>query len=233
MKRVLAAIILSILVSGFAPGAALAGPDEYIGDAAIYTLSGGSAGVKPNILFIIDNSNASMNVSVGYAYDPANDSPYAGTFNSWDIYIGNNQGEFSTVLLANADNTLSNLTCSTDIDDAAGTQTIKESLLTYGSYASAGSADHPNIAANGSCATGPKGDVYVLGDYLNYLNSTASAPDGTGVCVSDFGGPVIVEGGSNPTKNNRYKLMVDHTAAATNLPGVGANWDTYWDYVGG
>ena len=47
MKQALAAITLCILALGVSPGTVLAGPDEYIGDAGIYTLAGGSVGVKP------------------------------------------------------------------------------------------------------------------------------------------------------------------------------------------
>lgn len=242
MKRALAAITLSILALGFAPVGALAGPDEYIGDAAIYTLAGGANGFKPNILFIIDNSKASLNVSAGFAYDKtkryrydADTSTYeAGAYNPWDIYVGDNQGDFSTVRVANSDSTLGNLTCATDIDaDDTVVETIRDSLLNHGSYAGAGAASHPNISSSGGCQTAPKGEVYLLGNYLNYLNSTMSDPDGTDTCVASTAEvPIIVAGGTNSTKNQRYQLKATHTAAAADLPGDGANWGDYWAHVG-
>jgi type IV pilus assembly protein PilY1 len=238
MKQALAAITLCILALGVSPGTVLAGPDEYIGDAGIYTLAGGSVGVKPNILFIIDNSFASQNVSVGFAYDPG--TTYSGTYNPWDIHVGDNLGGFSNVRLANETNALTALTCDTDIDDNPDTtETIKDSLLLYGSYAGAGAASHPNIGSNGGCQTAPKGEVYLLGNYLNYLNTSPGDPDGTGSCLSAQdadGGVIIVAGPTNPTKNNRYQLKTDHTAAADNKPGDDVDapdWTTYWDYIGG
>jgi type IV pilus assembly protein PilY1 len=238
MKRALAAITLSILALGIAPGSALAGPDEYLGDAAIYTLAGSSDGIKPNILFVIDNSFASQNLSVGYSYDK--DKIYrfnsitgvfdADAYNPWDIYAADNLGGFSSVHLANADNTLPSLTCATDLDPlTADVETIKQSFQTNGSYVGSGSASHPNISSTGGCATAPKGEVYLLGNYLNYLNSALEVPDGSGTCAaSTAANPIIVAGPTNPTKNLRYQLNATHVAAAGNMPSVG----TEWTYIG-
>lgn len=251
MKQILSTITLCILVLGFSSGYALAGPDEYIGDAAIYTLSSGSASVEPNILFVIDNSYATQNVSVGYKYgldltaspliiykDDDHDGIIepedtdhileAGAFNPWDIYVGDNQGNFTNVVLANSTVGLENLNCS-----VAGVELIKGSLLAHGSYAGAGSADHPNIGSAGGCTTASKGEIYLLGNYLNYLNTTPSIASGAGVCVSavNSAADIVVAGTTPSTKNKRYKLIQTHIAATDNEPGVGTNWTTSWSEV--
>ena len=56
---------------------ASAAPDQYMGDTAIY--SGASTYLRPNVLLIIDNSNATLNPASGEAYNPNPDTPYATT----------------------------------------------------------------------------------------------------------------------------------------------------------
>jgi type IV pilus assembly protein PilY1 len=227
MNKLIVTTIFALLVAMGLPATVLGGADEYIGDAAIYTLLGATGGVKPNVLFIIDNSHATENVAVGYAYDP--NTEYDGPYNRYDIHVGDNQGDFDSVMIANADANLTGLTCATAV--------VKDSLLDYGSYAGAGHTAYPNINKNtGGCATGPKGEVYVLGNYLNYLNTSPAGATGgsdtsTDTCVSAT--TIVVEGDvrKNPSTWKKYQLVVSHTAAADNKPVSGANWGSYWQEV--
>jgi type IV pilus assembly protein PilY1 len=177
-------VFLLVLMLVF-PAAAAAAPDQFIGDAAIY--SGSATGtVRPNILLLMDNSNATLNAAHGTRYDPntdycelhKNDYPASCTYRRFSVYQSGQQGSFSTnSLVDNADATLSNIVCNTNNNVIANT------LREKGTYAGAGSATVPNLKkgtgqAGGDtavCDTTGKGATYALGNFLNY---TLSPPFG-------------------------------------------------------
>ena len=69
MKRKIFSLLLLVALMAVAPQTPFAGSDEYLGDANIY------AGVpttltRPNVLFIIDNSRATLHTAAGQAYIP-------------------------------------------------------------------------------------------------------------------------------------------------------------------
>ncbi len=200
-----AATALAILVFSSPVVHAAVGPDQYVGDTAIY--SGTSAMLKPNVLLIIDNSNAASEKAAGVEYKPG--TKYTGPYNSWGIYAAGQQGEFKTnaEVVASADPRLLGLNCT------ANNNIIRDTLLTKGTYTGQGTALYPNIK-NGNCDTAPKGATYGLGNYLNYAQTPPTVP--------------LVVGSDGRV----YKLIKDHTSAPDNRPMSGANWATYWTYNG-
>jgi type IV pilus assembly protein PilY1 len=196
--------ILSILAALWAaPTLLLAAPDQYLGDSAIYSAE--SVQLRPNVLFLVDNSNKAADLASGQKYDPTKTYPTQG-FASWGVYTAGQQGDFKANGLINtsADSGLTSIQC----------VAVRNVLKETGTYAGSSSAAAPNLANNsGACVTdGKKADTYAVGNYLNYL---ATPPEG-----------VVVKGtGANPKD---YKLIQTHVAAADNRPTTGANWTQYW-----
>jgi type IV pilus assembly protein PilY1 len=146
-------------------GTALAAPDQYMGDTAIY--SGASTSLRPNVLLIIDNSNATLNAASGEAYNPV--TVYADHgYSSWNIYEADQQGDFSRTEVTNSTNALENLNCTNN------NNIVKNTLLAQGTYVGSGTTNNPNIK-NNVCDTAPKGKTYALGNFLNYSQSPAGA----------------------------------------------------------
>jgi type IV pilus assembly protein PilY1 len=142
----------------------LAAPDQYMGDTAIY--SGASTSLRPNVLLIIDNSNATLNAASGEAYNPG--TVYANHgYSSWNIYEADQQGDFSKIAVSNSTNALENLHCTNNGN------IVKNTLLAQGTYVGSGTTDNPNIK-NNSCDTAPKGKTYALGNFLNYTQTPAA-----------------------------------------------------------
>lgn len=50
------------------PALLLAAPDQFLGDSAIYSAE--SVQLRPNVLFLIDNSNKAADLASGQKYDP-------------------------------------------------------------------------------------------------------------------------------------------------------------------
>ena len=221
MKKIYMALMTFFFIFGLQSGA-LAAPDTYIGDAAIYSaVDNGITQPKPNVLIVVDNSRTTLNTSAGEKYKPDTIYPLAG-YNPWDIYVGNNQGTFTKIEVANATSALSNLTCATAV--------VRDTLLVAGTYSGAGSTLYPNLNG-GACATGPKGATYALGNYLNYTNKSTTTP--TDVYVRhDLSVPVKIKGTwTTELQPRTFKLLVTHTAVSGvsgNEPNVATNWETYW-----
>lgn len=152
------------------PFAALAAPDTYIGDAAIYSaLDTGGDRPKPHVLLLIDTSRATLNSASGVAYDPS--TVYAGSYSTWGVYFANNQGTFpvGNLVKNSADANLSGISCSTTV--------VKSTLLASGTYSGSGTVAYPSLVNNGNsagaCRTGNNAaDAYALGNFLNYLTSS-------------------------------------------------------------
>lgn len=198
---------LLLLLALFAvPCTLQAAPDQFLGDSSIYSAE--SVQLRPNVLFLVDNSNKAADLASGQKYDPATIYPDHG-FNSWGVYTAGQQGDFKANGLINtsADSNLTAITC----------VIARDILKVTGTYAGSGIAAAPNLKNNGACETdGKKADTYAVGNYLNYL---ATPPAG-----------VVVKGtGTNPKD---YKLLQTHIAADDNRPTTGANWGKYWSDAG-
>ena len=196
----------------------------FLGDTAIYSATAvATDSSRPNVLFIIDNSYASLNTAQGEAYVPDVDNPYTGDKNPWDIYEVDNQGDFSKVAVANSTSDLENMTCT------ANSNIIKTTLLEWGTYAGAGTSTFPDLKF-GACDTAPKGAVYALGNYLNYLQGTSSSGS-TGTTTNTV---IVTEDyldAKGHTRTDNFILKANHTASADNHPGDGANWSDDWDVL--
>lgn len=222
MKNICMALMTLFFIFGLQI-AALAAPDTYIGDAAIYSaVDAGTTRPKPNVLIVVDNSRTTLNSSAGEKYVPATTYPLAG-YNPWDIYVGNNLGTFTKIEVANATSALSNLTCATAV--------VRDTLLVAGTYSGSGSTLYPNLNG-GACATGPKGATYALGNYLNYTNKSTTTP--TDVYVRhNLSVPVKIKGTwTTELQPRSFKLLSTHTAVtgvSGNEPNVATNWTTFWE----
>ncbi len=197
----------------YIPATALAAGDAYIGDTAIYT--GDPGKIRPNILLIIDNSKATLNSAAGveYIFNADELYPQEGGPNHADILAGDNQGNFTSVVVN--DSFATDSSGDTYLQTLAGfsgcPEIVMHDLLEYGTYTADGSSSRPIIKANqSSCTRAPKGAVYALGNYINYTNSPPPVP--------------IVQG----PDGNDYKLIEEHLSADENRPPSGANWSAYW-----
>lgn len=168
MKILNSLAIAFLLVMFQVPATATAGPDQYIGDTAIY--SGASTNLRPNVLLIIDNSNATLNSASGSPYDP--NTTYTGTYSSWAIYEADQQGDFTKIVVTSASNALENLACTNN------SNIVKNTLLSAGTYVGSGTTNNPNLkggtgasAGKAVCDTAPKGATYAIGNFLNYTES--------------------------------------------------------------
>jgi len=221
MRRYLQVMVLAavaVFLGGFGGTSPAEAADQYTGDTAIYSAQG-TTGVQPNVLVIIDNSLATEHIASGVAYDNAEDYDTAPGYDPWSIYVGDNQGQFSRVEVANSDRSLSNLTC--------GVSIVKDTLLSSGTYSGSGIVDYPNLNG-GACATGPKGATYALGNYLNYVNATPGS-SGDIIVTHDL---ITRKGNSGNTATDpdrKFLLTVSHLSASTNEPGaLDSDWQSYW-----
>ncbi|MHC1698472.1 MAG: pilus assembly protein [Geobacteraceae bacterium] len=165
MHKVPVILVALLFLASFYGGPALAAPDQYMGDTAIY--SGASTSLRPNVLLIIDNSNATTDPASGEAYNPS--TVYANNgYASWNIYEADQQGDFSKTAVINTSNTLENLNCSNN------NNIVKNTLLAQGTYVGSGTTNNPNIK-NNVCDTSPTGKTYALGNFLNYTQTPAVA----------------------------------------------------------
>lgn len=209
IRRIFALLLLFLL-----PVPLQAAPDQFLGDSAIYSAE--SVQLRPNVLFLIDNSNKAADLASGQKYDPTKVYPKNPTtgYEPWGVYAAGNQGEYSNaannLVVNSADQNLTGVSC----------EIARDVLKVTGTYSGSGTALAPNIKSTGnnkgSCDTGPKGATHAIGNFLNYLQAP---PEG-----------VVVKGtGTNPKD---YKLIKTHVASADNRPTSGANWAQYWSDAG-
>ena len=143
-------------------GAAFGTPDQFLGDTAIYSTA--SQTVRPNVLFIIDNSSTMGNPAIGEVYSMYNDdgtvNEYAGDpdnhYDPWTVYKMEGQGNY-VAHITNEDSTLS----------AIGCGEAKSQLLEYGTYTGGPGQELTN---RGECGQSSAGTVF-LGNLLNYHNT--------------------------------------------------------------
>ena len=242
-------LLLTILMLGDVNIVAADEPDDYLGDAAIYT-GVPSQRPRPNILLLIDTSQATMNRAPGQGYDPAESYSSADGFINDRIYIGDNFGEFSpskslgTVTLFNTGGDYVNCTTNYDLTDpdtgttVTKTVNVQSILATNGTYSGSGEiTKFPVLATNGTCAGASKGKVYATGNYLNYTHSDAAVDADAIIIQHTFS---ICERVRNPTGRGwvtncgpvtrNYLLTADlpSTVGAVGEPGIGSDWTLYW-----
>lgn len=224
MKRIIfTTIITTFFAAALFSAAAMAGPDQYIGDTAIY--SGSSLSLQPNVLLLIDNSNATLNKASGTAYDPTHDysgdgcaSASGGCYSKLSVYQAGTQGDYSHSSVVdnatgnlNPAGTLPNITCNNN------SSIVTTTLLNAGTYSGSGTANYPNLKnskGKAVCDTAPKGTTYALGNFLNYTLLTPP--------------PVLVQA----SDGKDYALIKSHTSTVADQPITGANWATYWKLNG-
>jgi type IV pilus assembly protein PilY1 len=214
-------------------------PDDYLGDAAIYT-GVPSERPTPNILLLIDTSLATMNRAPGRGYDPAVSYTSSISYSNDQIYVGDNAGQFaldralgSVKLLDTSGDYVNCVATYTipDPNDASATITktvdVQSIIADNGTYSGAGSNKFPNLTTTGSCGTAAKGAVYAVGNYLNYLNSTV-AVDANAVII-EHSYLYVKNPAQSWTVTENFLLTADlNNAGADAEPGVGANWELYW-----
>jgi hypothetical protein len=181
---------------------------------------------RPHVLFVIDNSQATMNKGMGVAYDK--NVTYPGTtYDPWSVYAADNRGDFSAVAVSNSTPSLENLQCRGFVYDT---------LAFAGTYTGSGTAEAPNIKF-GSCDMAPQGQVYALGNYLNYLDlpSVDVVVQNRYACSIShtFHGKTVTTGNIADGCIGTFRLLTTHVATASNEPGVGIDWQRYWTQLDG
>lgn len=209
-------------------------PDDYLGDAAIYTGVPGER-PKPNVLIIIDTSQATLSPAPGKPYNSEDVEYQTGPYVYNRIYASDQQGNFnsSSPLGGNKPVTVADVSCVVNDSEGAPILDVGATLKTYGTYSGSGSAEAPNLSTSGTCDTAPKGAVYATGHYLNYSNASGSQSS-AGSCDSRT---VIIQhgfypGGKDPIPK-KYKLIsnIYPSSTADQEPGVGANWEKFWSLL--
>jgi type IV pilus assembly protein PilY1 len=152
MKKSLFANLSGITLMLIFSMTAQAGPDQYVGDSAIY--SGAAASVKPNVLFVIDNSAGMRQSGVSGEYKP--ETTYPGTYSPNAVYVRQaaTKGTINYNLYLNS---IDSVTCA-----SAKTQLIGPGAY-YGKLKK----------SDGSCDASQSGNYY-LGNFLNYLTQPAA-----------------------------------------------------------
>ncbi|MGK2905149.1 MAG: pilus assembly protein [Desulfuromonadales bacterium] len=182
---------------------AQAATDEFLGDSSIYTGVSTTYGKPNILIVIDNSRSTENSASgqpffphtydtngnpTDHVYprglrwdshgDPTSEDctdsePSRGCFDPWSIYEMDNQGDFSSITLANTTSALENLSC----DPSGGLETIHQAFIEFGSYSGAATLTFPTLNSNGTCITsGNKnsGKTYALGNYLNYTKTTNS-----------------------------------------------------------
>ncbi|MDO3376790.1 pilus assembly protein [Geoalkalibacter halelectricus] len=141
------------------PFASFGAPDEYLGDSAIYVLDGESSGVRPNVMFLINNSRNMVDQKAGTdAYDPEVD--YAGPYQRNGVYFRNNPSSpWQLRVAANADGSLK-VSCGGEDPNGARQLLLNNGFLKGG------------LDSNGNCSNknNDQKDFY-LGNLVNKLES--------------------------------------------------------------
>lgn len=142
-------LLLGSVVCGFA------GNDFFIGDTSIY---GESVAVRPNVLFLIDNSAGMRQAGSSTAYDKAITYASQG-FVADTVYVR----------VAATGGTINYNPYIAAVGTNVACAAAKTALVDSGFYAG------PLKKSDGSC-TAAQGDNYYLGNLLNYLNTPSATP---------------------------------------------------------
>ena len=130
---------------------ALAGPDLFVGDTAIY--GGSVTSVKANVMFVIDNSAGMIQAGVTQPYNAS--TPYPGSYTSDAVYV-RVTATGGTINYNPYISSVSSVTCPAALTALAGP--------------SAPGAYYGLLKkSDGSCNASQPGNYY-LGNFLNYLS---------------------------------------------------------------
>ena len=245
MYRILCTVLLAVFFL-FTPVFAAELPmDDYMGDSAIY-VGEPTLRPKPNVLFIIDTSRATMGAVAGDSYVASDPDYDTGPYQKDLIYFSNQQGGFSPSkpLGGNSPVTLEDVikaecVVSYEVPDPLEPKaTVKKlvnvpsTLSTYGTYSGGGDIlKAPNIndgsgnTTKGSCKEAPSGEAYATGHYLNYINSTpvrTDNPDETIIILHTYVVKEKVKGVlTDVSYTNRFELRKNIQESTLDMePGV-------------
>lgn len=231
MKRIMTiwmAWMVAALLASVVP--AVAAPDTFEGDTAIYTLA--ASKIPANVLFLIDNSQTGERIASGEQYNPSTTYDSHVTNDSDAVFVMDNQGDFSKVVL-NAYTDLKAEDCWLQVDAngdpvlTGGVQlnmaaVIERSLFINGTYSGAGTTASPGInAAKDICSTKDSG-VYAIGNYLNYMQTP---PENIR--------RVFQYDSVDPTKKNWYTLNYEHRSSSKLSPSLDPTTETWYVDVQG
>ncbi|AJE02896.1 pilus assembly protein [Geobacter pickeringii] len=184
MKRL---ILVGMTVWFFAfAGTGRAAQDLYLGDNAIY--SGDTVKIRPNVLFIIDNSAGMIQTGQTVPYHP--EYTYSGTYVANTVYV-RTAATGGTINYNSYISPLSSVTC------AAASSNLQSTGAYYGT-----------LKKDGTCNAAQAGNYYT-GNLLNYMNQTPAAwSASTAYLLDNVIAPVNANG-------NTYKCTVAGTSGAT------------------
>lgn len=164
--------VVKVLILGFAtvlaPSLAVAAPDLYVGDTAIY--GGGPANVQPNVMIILDTSG-SMNdeTAPSNPYNPATTYPPSNSCGG--VACATNTVYRCTAFGLECGNWVSHVANVSTVTTScpAGTNP-KQSLQTTGQW----NSGNRRLQTSGACASG--NGIYAMGNWINW-RSQAGTPE--------------------------------------------------------
>lgn len=139
--------------------------DSYIGDTAIYSTTTATS-PKPNIMFIIDNTQPMQQQGSRELYDPATTYPGTGTDGAPLPY----EQDAVYQMVAATGGTINYSKVMDDVADITGCSAAYDSLTINGSFFG------PLKSNKGDCSSS-QNDSFFLGNQLNYI---VTPPDGVG-----------------------------------------------------
>lgn len=144
------------------PGTLCAAPDQFLGDSAIYSTE--STNIRPNVLFIIDNSAGMAQAGRGEPYKSSHDY-------STDYPVGTAPYDKDQVYVrvAATGGTINYNQYISDVNTEVACDTAKTALLNNGYYSG------PLKKSNGSCEASQPGN-YFTGNLLNYISAPSTTP---------------------------------------------------------
>lgn len=190
MKRH-ALIIFIVFLSFFAGWEdACADLDQFVGDSAIYSAS--TDYLRPNVLFIVDNSAGMSQAGSQDPYDP--DVVYSGTYTTNQVYE-RKTATGGTINYVQYIDHVDDVTCST----------ANNALLVNGYYAG-------ELKKNGACDA-PQTGNYFLGNILNYIEESGNVPTWQAETAYALGDKVAPT--SPVTDSNGTELHYEYVEAVT------------------
>ncbi len=206
MKRLISSLkLMAVLV--LLPFSAVAGPDQFVCDSAIY--SGGSAYVTPNIMFIINNSKNMADQSAGTEpYSKLVD--YPGPYKKNGIYFRNNPSSPWQLKVDTSDGTENGaikVSCG-----GTATTGAKELLLENGFWT--GGIDDEGLCSD---KNNDQKDFYI-GNLINKLENTPALQEWTPSTVYALGALVTPTTSNGFTYRAKFNPSNDSKASGDNEP---------------
>lgn len=144
------------------PGTLCAAPDQFLGDSAIYSTE--STNIRPNVLFIIDNSAGMAQAGSGEPYKKDND--YSENYTDGPAPYAKDQVYVRTTATGGTINYNQYIS---DVNTEVSCPEAKTALLENGYYSG------PLKKSTGSCDASQPGN-YFTGNLLNYLSAPSTTP---------------------------------------------------------